>query len=81
MVAIVVVGAVLKKITILGFGVWRPGLKINALKEKRKKNTVSPLLSSKEKAASIIFWRTEILNFWGNFRNRKHPKRRIFGCV
>jgi hypothetical protein len=42
------VGAVLKKIKILGFG--GPGLKIHVLKK-----IVAPPLSSKEKAVSIIF--------------------------
>ena len=55
------VGAVLKKVKILGFG--GPGLKIHVLK-----NIVAPLLSSKEKAVSYLqyFWRTGILKFWGN---------------
>jgi hypothetical protein len=60
----VVVGAVLKKINVLGFG--GSGPKIHAPEGHRP---AAPLLSSKEKAASIIFLAHGHFEIW-----RKHPK-------
>ena len=69
---IILIGAVLKKIKILGFG--GPGLKIHVLKE----NSYPAPVLEVEGRTYTIFWRTGILKFWGNAR--KHPKRRILGA-
>ena len=72
-ITILILGAILKEIKILGFG--GPGLKIQVLKEN---NCPAPVLEGEGRIYSIFGVRAfEILGGMPE----KDPKQRIFGCA